>query len=212
MHRPADWHDPIIAVLDQGLRSLSAPPVPARTSPATAVAEPALSTAERRRSEALMRVNHAGEVAAQALYVGQALVARSDATRKHLLTAAREEQDHLGWCAERLAELRGRTSVLGPFWFGGSFCIGLAAGVFGDSVSLGFVSETERQVEAHIKDHLQRLPAADAKSRSILERMAQDEAHHGTTARLAGGAALPPPIVEAMTLGGEFLRRTAYFV
>jgi ubiquinone biosynthesis monooxygenase Coq7 len=102
--------------------------------------------------------------------------------------------------------------VLGPFWFGGSFCIGLAAGVFGDSVSLGFVSETERQVEAHIKDHLQRLPAADAKSRSILERMAQDEAHHGTTARLAGGAALPPPIVEAMTLGGEFLRRTAYFV
>lgn len=159
-----------------------------------------------------MRVNHAGEVAAQALYTGQALAARSDATREHLLDAAREERDHLAWCAERLAELGGRTSLIGPVWYAGSFCIGLAAGSCGDSASLGFVGETERQVEAHLEDHLQRLPAADSKSRAILEKMAEDEAHHGTTATLAGGTALPLPIRKAMAFGGEVLRRTAYFV
>jgi 3-demethoxyubiquinol 3-hydroxylase len=212
MHRQVSWPDRIIAVVDQGLRMLAAPPSSTRASPAAGVPQPRLCRAERRRSEALMRVNHAGEVSAQALYTGQALFATTESTREHLMAAAAEERDHLGWCADRLAELGGRTSLLGPFWYGGSFLIGVAAGAFGDSTSLGFVSETETQVEAHIKDHLQRLPAADSKSRSILERMAEDEAHHGTTARLAGGGDLPAPIRKAMTIGGEFLRRTAYFV
>src|SRR5690606_1734598 len=120
--------------------------------------------------------------------------------------------DHLDWCRERLGELGARPSVLGPFWYAGSFCIGLAAGALGDAVSLGFVSETERQVEAHIKDHLARLPADDARSRAILETMAADETHHGTTARLAGGVPLPAPVRAAMSVGGEILRRTAYLV
>lgn len=159
-----------------------------------------------------MRVNHAGEVAAQALYTGQALLARTASTRRRLDTAAAEERDHLAWCETRLAELGGRKSALAPFWYAGSVCIGAAAAAFGDSTSLGFVSETEKQVEAHIKDHLQKLPAADSKSRSILERMAQDEAHHGTTARAAGGADLPAPVRRTMRVGGEVLRRTAYFL
>jgi ubiquinone biosynthesis monooxygenase Coq7 len=159
-----------------------------------------------------MRVNHAGEIAAQALYVGQAIGARRPETRAHLLDAAREERDHLDWCRKRLDELGHRPSVLGPFWYAGSFCIGLAAGSFGDAVSLGFVSETERQVEAHIQDHLGRLPADDTKSRAILETMAADETHHGTTARLAGGVPLPFAIRRLMSVGGEILRRTAYFL
>lgn len=212
MHRQVSWPDRIISVLDQGLRTVAAPSVPARRSPAAAVDEPRLTPAERRRSEALIRVNHAGEIAAQALYMGQALVARNEPTRQHLLAAADEERDHLAWCADRLSELGGRKSLLAPFWYGGSLCIGVAAGACGDSISLGFVSETESQVEAHIADHLQRLPEADARSRAILERMAEDESHHGTTARLAGGSTLPTPIRKAMSFGGEILRRAAYFV
>lgn len=212
MYRRIGWPDRVIAVIDQGLRTLSATPAAVRPSPAEDVEEPVLSASERRRSVNLMRVNHAGEVAAQALYIGQAAVARSSATRKHLLTAAREERDHLDWCAKRVSELDGRTSLLGPFWYAGSFCIGMAAGSLGDTLSLGFVSETERQVEAHIKDHLQRLPDADAKSREILRRMAEDEAQHGSSARLAGGAPLPASLRRTMAFGGELLRRTAYFL
>lgn len=212
MQRQIDWPDRIISVIDQGLRTLAAAPAAVRPSPGTDFAEPHLTLAERRRSASLMRVNHAGEIAAQALYTGQAAVTRSTALRKHLLNAAQEERDHLGWCAERLGELDGRTSLLGPFWYAGSFCIGLAAGSLGDPISLGFVSETERQVEVHIADHMQRLPAADSKSRSILRQMAEDEARHGTAAQLAGGASLPGPIRKTMALGGEFLRRTAYFL
>ncbi|MBN1239839.1 MAG: 2-polyprenyl-3-methyl-6-methoxy-1,4-benzoquinone monooxygenase [Gammaproteobacteria bacterium] len=212
MNRRLSWGDRLIAVFDQGLRTLAAAPAPARPSPASDAVEPRLSRGERRRSEALMRVNHAGEVAAQALYTGQALLARTASTRRRLDTAAAEERDHLAWCETRLAELGGRKSALAPFWYAGSVCIGAAAAAFGDSTSLGFVSETEKQVEAHIKDHLQKLPAADSKSRSILERMAQDEAHHGTTARAAGGADLPAPVRRTMRVGGEVLRRTAYFL
>ena len=150
-----------------------------------------LTSAHRRQSAALMRVNHAGEIAAQALYCGQALVARSAATRRQLDTAADEERDHLAWCAQRFEELGGRTSVLDPFWYAGSFCVGVLAGMRSDAVSLGFVAETESQVEAHLQDHLRRLPEGDSKSRAILLRMSEDEAHHGTMASLAGGAELP---------------------
>jgi len=202
--------DRLIAVLDDGLRALGGASTAARPSPAEQVTEaPELSGDERRKSAALLRVNHAGELAAQGLYSGQALVARTSGTRDQLLTAAREEGDHLAWCAARLDELGGRASLLAPFWYAGSFCIGLIAGSFGDERSLGFVAETERQVEAHLDDHLRRLPAADRKSNAILRRMAEDEAHHGTMASLAGGTELPPPVRRGMAFGGEMLRRIA---
>jgi ubiquinone biosynthesis monooxygenase Coq7 len=159
-----------------------------------------------------MRVNHAGEIAAQALYSGQALLARSPATQDLLSHAAREERDHLAWCAARIDELGGRTSLLTPLWYAGSFAIGVLAGLREDAESLGFVRETERQVEAHLRDHLQRLPAHDEKSAAILSRMAEDEMHHGTTAALAGGAELPAVIRGAMKFGGEILRRIALIV
>lgn len=204
--------DHLIAAIDDGLRTLLVRRTPSRPSPAAQVDESPLSGRERRTSGALMRVNHAGEIAAQALYVGQAVLARTPQTRAHLLAAAHEEHDHLEWCRARLDELGARPSVLAPFWYGGSLGIGLAAAGFGDRVSLGFVAETERQVEAHIDDHLARLPANDTRSRAILAAMAADEAHHGTTARAAGGVALPAPIRLTMSIGGEILRRTAYFV
>lgn len=156
-----------------------------------------------------MRVNHAGEVAAQALYHGQALLARSGKTREHLLDAADEERDHLAWCAERLHELGGRTSILGPLWYSGSFAIGLLAAGAGDRISLGFVAETERQVEAHLGDHLGRLPPEDAKSRAILLRMREEEARHGAAARLGGGAEIPPAARRLMGIGGGLLRKIA---
>lgn len=206
------WPDRLISAVEQGLRAVAAPPVSTRPSPAAAVAEPALSAAERSTSAALMRVNHAGEIAAQALYSGQALFARSPATEAVLSNAAREERDHLAWCATRIDELGGRTSLLTPFWYAGSFAIGVLAGLRADTESLGFVRETERQVEAHLRDHLQRLPARDAKSAAILSRMAEDEVQHGTTAALAGGAELPAAIRGCMKVGGEILRRIALIV
>jgi len=139
-------------------------------------------------------------------------MARSPETRSQLLKAASEEQDHLAWCSERLSELGGRPSRLDPLWYTGSFLMGLVAGAAGDEISLGFVAETERQVEAHLQDHLSRLPESDAKSAAILKRMTEDEAHHGTTARLAGGADLPLPVRSVMALGGGFLRRFALWV
>jgi ubiquinone biosynthesis monooxygenase Coq7 len=212
MRGPFPWHDHLIATIDQGLRTLAAEPAAARPSPADDLPDDELSSDERSSSAALLRVNHAGEIAAQALYSGQALVARSAETRGQLRAAADEEHDHLAWCATRLDELGGRTSWLDPFWYTGSFCIGLAAGACGDRWSLGFVAETERQVEAHLHDHLQRLPANDRKSNAILSRMAADEAHHGTTARLAGGAELPPFVRSCMSFGGGLLRRVALHV
>ncbi len=206
------WPDRLIAALDQGLRAIAAPPTAARPSPADTIPEADLSADERRASAALMRVNHAGEVAAQALYHGQSLVAHSSTTRELLANAAKEERDHLAWCATRIEELGGRTSLLAPFWYAGSFGIGVLAGLRADADSLGFVSETERQVEAHLRDHLQRLPQRDAKSAAILSRMTEDEAHHGTTAALAGGAVLPAAIRGGMRLGGEILRRVALIV
>jgi len=210
MQAPLRWSDRLIAALDDGLRALGGAASAARPSPAESVADDAgLSSEERRASAALLRVNHAGELAAQGLYSGQALLARTSHTRAQLRAAAREESDHLAWCAARLDELGGRPSVLAPFWYAGSFCIGLLAGSCGDELSLGFVAETERQVEAHLDDHLRRLPAADRKSNAILSRMATDESHHGTMASLAGGAEMPLPIRRSMRVGGEILRRIA---
>jgi 3-demethoxyubiquinol 3-hydroxylase len=206
------WPDRLIAAVDQGLRAIGAPPPAARTSPADGLAEPELSADERRRSAALMRVNHAGEVAAQALYHGQSLFARSPETRELLANAAREERDHLAWCAARIEELGGHASQLTLFWYAGSFGIGLLAGLRADAENLGFVRETERQVEAHLRDHLERLPPEDRKSAAILSRMAEDEVHHGTTAALAGGAELPAAVRGCMRLGGEILRRVALIV
>jgi 3-demethoxyubiquinol 3-hydroxylase len=201
--------DRLIAALDQALRALGSSPTPSRPSPAASIPDPDLTDEERNRSAALMRVNHAGEIAAQALYHGQAVAARDPNTRLLLDAAAREERDHLAWCAERLRELEGRPSLLDPVWYAGSFVVGFVAGAISDAQSLGFVQETERQVEAHLRDHLQRLPARDGRSAAILKQMAADEAHHGTTAMLAGGVELPAPIRRCMSLGGEILRRIA---
>jgi ubiquinone biosynthesis monooxygenase Coq7 len=204
--------DPLIAIADQGLRTVAAAPMAQRRSPAASIAEASLSSEELAQSAALMRVNRAGEIAAQALYLGQALFARTPATRRHLLDAAAEEHDHLAWCTERLAELGGRKSRLDPLWYVGCAGVGMLAGAVGDRASLGFVGETETQVEAHLDDHLARLPAQDAKSRAILEQMAADEARHGAAAKRAGGDDLPAPIRGLMAFCGGCLRRVALFV
>ena len=206
------WPDRFIAAVDQGLRAIAAPPVSTRPSPAAELPEPSLAVGDRRSSAALMRVNHAGEIAAQALYNGQSLFARSKTTRDLLINAAIEERDHLAWCSARIEELGGRRSLLTPLWYAGSFGIGVLAGLRADAESLGFVRETERQVEAHLRDHLGRLPAHDTKSAAILSRMAEDEAHHGTTAALAGGAELPTVVRGCMKIGGQILRRIALIV
>jgi ubiquinone biosynthesis monooxygenase Coq7 len=201
--------DPLVAIADQGLRSVAAVPTARRRSPAEPVAEAPLSAEERARSAALMRVNRAGEIAAQALYLGQALFARAPATRRQLLDAAADECDHLAWCTERLAELGGRKSYLDALWYAGCAGLGVLAGAIGDRTSLGFVGETETQVEAHLDDHLARLPEQDSKSRAILEQMAADEARHGAAAKHAGGHDLAAPIRALMAFGGGCLRRVA---
>jgi len=173
---------------------------------------PVLTDGEKREAAGLMRVNHAGEVAAQALYHGQAAFARNPATRALLLQAAREEADHLGWCQQRLSELGSRPSVLGPLWYAGSFAIGALAAALGDRISLGFVAETERQVEGHIDSHLERLPAADTRSRTILEAMRQDEIQHGEAAISAGGGELPAPARALMRGTARVMTFTSYWV
>lgn len=182
-------------------------PNPARTEP-----DVVLDESERRHAAGLMRVNHVGEVCAQALYVGQAAVARDPVTRDALLHAAREETDHLAWCAERLRELDDRPSLLNPLWYAGSYAIGVLAGLRGDGWNLGFVAETERQVEAHIDAHLQRLPPADHRSRAILAVMKDDEARHAANAVAAGGRALPPPIPSLMSAASRLMKAVAYRV
>jgi len=181
-----------------------------RPSPATAHAEAELSDDERRRAAGLMRVNHAGEVCAQALYSGQAALARDAATRTRLLAAAAEETDHLVWCGERLDALHSAPSVLNPLWYAGSFAIGAVAALVGDRVSLGFVVETERQVEAHLGEHLHKLPAADARSRAVVTQMQADEARHGAQAKAAGGMDLPAPIPSLMRLASAVMKAVAY--
>jgi ubiquinone biosynthesis monooxygenase Coq7 len=203
--------DPLIAAADRALRAVSARAQAARPNPAGDSADN-LDAGQRRVSAALMRINHAGEVAAQALYHGQALVARSEETRRLLLQAAMEESDHLAWCEERLRELGSRPSLLDPLWYAGSMAIGALAATFGDRTSLGFVAETERQVEGHLDSHLERLPAGDGRSRAILEAMRADEARHAATARSAGAAELPELARDAMRRVGRIMTGTAYWV
>jgi len=191
-------------------RDLPAPP-PHADGGAAPAAVP-LSPAEKRLSGALMRVNHVGEVCAQALYQAQALASGNPDLQAQLAHAAREEVDHLAWTEQRLADLGDRASLLNPLWYGGAFVIGLAAGRLGDRVSLGFVVETERQVEQHLESHLQRLPATDLASRAIVERMRADEAAHGAAARAAGGIELPAPVRGAMRLAAKVMTTTAHYV
>ncbi len=181
-----------------------------RGNPGQAEAEAALDAAERRHAAGLMRINHTGEVCAQALYVGQAAVARDPATRAHLLEAAQEETDHLAWCGDRLRELDSRPSLFNPLWYAGSWAIGAAAGLRGDGWNLGFVVETERQVEAHLEEHLQTLPATDARSRAILSVMKDDEARHADNALAAGARILPAPIPALMAGASKLMKTVAY--
>lgn len=205
--------DQLLIAFDRGLRTVfGSPPVTGRDNPADACADAPLEEAERVESVRLMRVNHAGEVAAQALYQGQSVTARLPDVREQMDRAALEENDHLAWCAARIGELGGRTSLLNPAWYAGSFAIGALAGLAGDRWSLGFIVETERQVIEHLDDHLRRLPSSDHKSRAILEQMKEDEAHHGTTALEAGAAPLPAPVRLAMKLTSRVMTRTAYWV
>lgn len=205
--------DDAIAALDRALRSVFAPARAARPVPGTPPAgADQLSTAQQRESAALMRVNHSGELAAQALYHGQALIARSAATRALLVEAARAENDHLAWCETRLAELGARPSLLNPLWYAGSFAIGALAALAGDRASLGFVVETERQVEGHLDEHLGRLPVGDSRSRAILETMRSEEISHGATAAAAGGGHLPAPVRVLMRQIARVMTRTAYWV
>jgi ubiquinone biosynthesis monooxygenase Coq7 len=190
----------------------AAAPGTAGHSPVPATPAGALSDADRRESAALMRVNHSGEIAAQALYHGQALVARSAATRDMLLKAAREEADHLAWCETRLKELDSRPSLLNPFWYCGSFAIGALAAALGDRTSLGFVVETEKQVEGHLHEHLARLPSGDSRSRAILNVMRTDEIEHGATARAAGASELPAPVRVLMRHAARVMTTAAYWI
>jgi ubiquinone biosynthesis monooxygenase Coq7 len=192
----------------------AAPPNPDATNNASAAPRQpgTLSDSEKRHSAALMRVNHAGEIAAQALYHGQALIARTAATRDLLLKAAHEETDHLAWCETRLKELDSRPSLLNPLWYAGSFAIGAMAALLGDRTSLGFVVETERQVEGHLNEHLARLSPDDARSRAILQTMRTDEIAHGMSAKTAGGAELPSPVRSLMRSTARLMTSTAYWI
>jgi 3-demethoxyubiquinol 3-hydroxylase len=204
--------DRLIAPVDQTLRTLFGGNASSRPYPAEGIAETVERPTDRRRAVALMRVNHSGEVAAQALYQGQAAVAGSAATRASLMDAAREETDHLAWCSTRIRELGGRTSLLNPLWYAGSFAIGALAGLAGDRTSLGFVAETERQVVEHLEGHLHRLPEDDARTRAIVQQMSADEDRHGRNALRAGGAALPTVVRALMKATARVMTRTAYWL
>ena len=202
-------------VLDDAQRALETvlgSPAAMRPNPAADRPDVVLEESERRHAAGLMRVNHVGEVCAQALYCGQAAVARDPSTRAHLLEAAQEETDHLAWCADRLGELNDRPSLLNPLWYGSSFAIGVLAGLRGDGWNLGFVVETERQVEAHIDENLASLPPADARSRAILEVMKVDEARHADNAEAAGARILPPPVPSIMSAASRVMKAIAYRV
>lgn len=183
-----------------------------RQNPADRVADMPLTAGEMRESAGLMRVNHAGEVSAQALYQGQGLTARDPAIKASMQRSAQEEIDHLVWCRERLEALGGHRSYLDPIWYTGSFSLGLIAGMMGDKWSLGFVAETERQVVRHLDTHLARLPENDYKSRAILEQMREDESHHATVAMEAGAAELPETVKKLMGLCSKVMTRTAYWI
>ena len=203
--------DQLIAGADRALRTVfSDAPSPSRVNPAAGLPESVHREDDRRHVAGLMRVNHAGEIAAQGLYQGQAATARLEQVREAMEQAAEEENDHLAWCEERLAELGSRPSILNPIWYAGAFAIGATAGLVGDRWSLGFVAETERQVVRHLEDHLDRLPKGDVRSQAILEKMKSDEESHGEAAVEAGGARLPAPVRHLMGLVSRIMTRGAY--
>jgi 3-demethoxyubiquinol 3-hydroxylase len=207
----SDVLDSMLNVADQTLRTLFAPARSARV-PDLPADSGSLSPSEKRHAASLMRVNHTGEIAAQGLYRGQAALSRSPATREFLERAAGEESDHLAWCESRLSELDARPSLLNPLWYLGSFGLGAAAALLGDGVNLGFMTETEAQVEGHLASHLDQLPAADLRSRRIVELMKSEEAGHGQAARALGASELPAPIPMLMRLAARVMTGTAYWL
>ena len=204
---------PLDRLLDSAQNALSTvagSPRAERANPGDSTPDVVLDDAERRHAAGLMRINHVGEVCAQALYIGQAAVARDPATRAHLLEAAQEETAHLAWCADRLRELDSRPSLLNPLWYAGSYTIGALAGLRGDGWNLGFVVETEHQVEAHLEEHLRTLPEADLRSRAILQVMKDDEARHADHAEQAGAKVLPQPVPTLMKAASTLMKAVAY--
>ena len=204
--------DPLIIGFDRALRTLAGAATSSRPYPAAGRPDPILDPAERRHAAGLMRVNHTGEVCAQALYQAQSLISRDPVIRERLSQAAREEEDHLAWTQQRLAELNDRPSLVNPLWYAGSFAIGLIAGIGGDRTNLAFVVETERQVEEHLTGHMDRLPDSDTKSRTIVAVMRDDEARHGAMAHDAGGGELPLPVRLLMRAAARAMTATAYYL
>ncbi len=202
--------DRLIIQAQRAIGTTTGSAVAARDNPGDPEPDVEMEGPAREHAAGLMRVNHTGEVCAQALYVGQAAAARDDATRRQLLAAAQEETDHLAWCGQRLAELDSRPSVFNPLWYAGSYAIGYVAGLRGDGWNLGFVVETERQVEAHLEEHLRSLPAEDLRSRAILATMKADEARHADDAEAAGARPLPQPIPRLMALTSAIMKAVAY--
>jgi ubiquinone biosynthesis monooxygenase Coq7 len=202
--------DRLLAGCERAMEAVAGSPRAHRPSPAAGIAEVELDDTERRHAAGLMRINHTGEVCAQALYFGQAALARDADNRQHLLHAAVEETDHLAWCAERLQQLDSRPSLLNPLWYAGSYAIGAAAALAGDPVSLGFVVETEHQVEAHLAEHLEKLPAQDERSRAVLTQMQSDEIRHAQAAQARGGIELPFPLPQLMHASSMLMKTVAY--
>lgn len=207
------WNiDEFISGVDKVVRVVSGVASASRPNPAAKIADGRLDEAERRRSAGLMRVNHVGEVCAQALYDAQGAFSRSDELKRQFHQAGREEEDHLAWTAQRLQELGSRVSLLNPFWYAGAYALGAVAARIGDAQSLGFVVETERQVEAHLASHLALLPASDEKSRAIVEQMRVDEVEHGAAAQAMGAAVTPAPVQSAMRAMAKVMTTTAYYI
>ena len=204
--------DDLVVGFDRALRLMARVQTSGGAVPGANLEESPLTPAERRHAAGLMRVNHTGEVCAQALYAAQAVLAREPRVKREFAEAAHEEEEHLAWTQQRLHELGDRPSLLNPLWYAGSFAIGLAAGIAGDRSNLGFVVETERQVEEHLTTHMERLPAGDAKSRAIVEKMRDDEARHGAAARAAGARELPFPVKGLMRVAADVMRLVAYRV
>jgi len=204
--------DRLIGSFDRGLRTLFAPSVSVRRVPGEELPETPMEPAEREHAAALMRVNHTGEICAQALYQGQALTARSSQAQGALERAAQEETEHLAWTERRIQELGGRKSLLNPVWYAGSFAIGAVAGLLGDRVNLGFLAETERQVVEHLDAHLQKLPVDDHKSRAIVGEMRLDESRHASSAVQHGAGDLPEPARLLMRLASSVMTRTSYWI
>ncbi|RQO55458.1 demethoxyubiquinone hydroxylase family protein [Paucibacter sp. KBW04] len=214
-HHALSGLDRVLSSVDHGLRTLFGRPSAGRPSPANRVPQSdsrPLSPQEAQLSAALMRVNHVGEICAQALYQSQSLVCRDPKLRRHFEQAAKDELDHLAWTQQRLDDLGGRSSYLSPLWYGGAFGIGCLAGLGGDRISLGFVVETERQVEQHLAGHMERLPAEDQASRAVVAQMKEEEARHADEALAAGAQLLPGPVKAAMRLSAKIMTRTAHHI